>query len=75
MEITHQVEGTDPPLEVCGRIDGVYANIEPVIIEEIKTTTLSLHPVGDDHNPLYWAQAQCYPYSLRAHAAYGSKWS
>ena len=75
VEITHQVEGTDPPLEVRGRIDGVYANIEPVIIEEIKTTTLSLHLVGDDHNPLHWAQAQCYPYSLRAHAAYGSKWS
>jgi hypothetical protein len=29
-------------LEVRGRIDGIYANIEPVIIEEIKTTTLSL---------------------------------
>jgi DNA excision repair protein ERCC-2 len=42
VEIAGLVEGADPPLEVRGRIDGLYASKEPVIIEEIKTTTLSL---------------------------------
>src|SRR5512136_465758 len=56
VEISYRVEGADPPMEVRGRIDGLYANEEPVIIEEIKTTTLSLHLVNEDHNHLHWAQ-------------------
>ena len=62
VEITYRVEGADPPVEVRGRIDGVYANTAPVIIEEIKTTTLSLDLVSEEHNRLHWAQAQCYAY-------------
>jgi DNA excision repair protein ERCC-2 len=62
VEIAYQVEGADPPLEVRGRMDGVYASQEPVIIEEIKTTTLSLELVTEQHNPLHWAQAQCYAF-------------
>ncbi|RPJ45604.1 MAG: ATP-dependent DNA helicase, partial [Chloroflexi bacterium] len=62
VEITYQVKGTDPPVEVRGRIDGIYSGEEPVIIEEIKTTTLSLELVNEQHNPLHWAQAQCYAY-------------
>jgi DNA excision repair protein ERCC-2 len=49
-------------MEVRGRVDGLYANKVPVIIEEIKTTTLSLELVNEEHNPLHWAQAQCYAY-------------
>ena len=33
-----------------------------MIIEEIKTTTLSLELVNEEHNRLHWAQAQCYAY-------------
>ncbi len=62
VEVTYRVEGANPPVEVRGRIDGLYANTEPVIIEEIKTTTLSLDLISEDHNPLHWAQAQCYAY-------------
>ncbi len=62
VEIAYRVEGADPPVEVRGRIDGLYASAEPVIIEEIKTTTLSLDLVSEDHNHLHWAQAQCYAY-------------
>jgi DNA excision repair protein ERCC-2 len=51
VEIAYRVEGADPPLEVRGRIDGLYASQEPVIIEEIKTTTLSLDLVSEEHNP------------------------
>ena len=64
VEIAYRVEGADPPLEVRGRIDGLYASAEPVIIEEIKTTTLSLELVNEEHNQLHWAQAQCYAYML-----------
>ena len=62
VEIAYQVEGADPPLEVRGRIDGLYASAVPVIIEEIKTTTLNLELVNEEHNRLHWAQAQCYAY-------------
>ena len=62
VEIACRVEGVDPPVEVRGRIDGLYAGKEPVIVEEIKTTSLSLALVDEQHNPLHWAQAQCYAY-------------
>ncbi|MBK8784608.1 MAG: ATP-dependent DNA helicase [Anaerolineales bacterium] len=62
VEIICHVESSNPPLIVRGRIDGLYASNVPVIIEEIKTTTLSLDLVNEDHNPLHWAQAQCYAY-------------
>jgi DNA excision repair protein ERCC-2 len=62
VEIAYRVEGADLPMEVRGRIDGLYASAEPVIIEEIKTTTLSLDLVSEEHNRLHWAQAQCYAY-------------
>jgi DNA excision repair protein ERCC-2 len=62
VEIACQLEDADPPLEVRGRIDGLYTNTQPVIIEEIKTTTLSLDLVSETHNQLHWAQAQCYAY-------------
>ncbi|MFO7583706.1 MAG: ATP-dependent DNA helicase [Anaerolineales bacterium] len=60
--ISYQVEGGDVPLEVRGRIDGLYPAREPVILEEIKTTTLSLELVSENHNPLHWAQAQVYAF-------------
>ena len=62
VEIICRIENTNPPLEIRGRIDGLYAGKEPVIIEEIKTTTLSLDLIHDNHNPLHWGQAQCYAY-------------
>jgi DNA excision repair protein ERCC-2 len=62
VEIVYRVEDADPPLEVRGRIDGLYAGKEPVVIEEIKTTTLSLELVNEQHNRLHWAQAQCYAF-------------
>ena len=62
VEIGYRVEDVVPSMEVRGRIDGLYAGEEPVIIEEIKTTTLSLDLVNEDHNRLHWAQAQCYAF-------------
>ena len=62
MEIAYRVEGADLSLDVRGRIDGLYASEEPVIIEEIKTTTLNLDLVHENYNMMHWAQAQCYAY-------------
>ena len=64
VEIALRLEGADPAIEVRGRIDGIYAAQVPVIIEEIKTTALALDLISEDHNPLHWAQAQCYAYML-----------
>ncbi len=64
VEITYRVAEGALPLEIRGRIDGVYATHEPVVIEEIKTTTLVLEQVTQEHNPLHWAQAKCYAYML-----------
>ena len=64
VEITFQMPGADPPLEVQGRMDGLYTDADPRIVEEIKTTTLSLELIGEEHNRLHWAQAQCYAYML-----------
>jgi DNA excision repair protein ERCC-2 len=62
VEIAFGVEEADLPLQVRGRIDGLYTNQSPVILEEIKTTTLSLNLISEDHNPLHWAQAKCYAF-------------
>jgi DNA excision repair protein ERCC-2 len=62
VEIAYWVESADPPLEVRGRIDGIYPDADPVILEEIKTTSLSLELVEEAHNPLHWAQAQVYAF-------------
>jgi DNA excision repair protein ERCC-2 len=62
VEVAYQVEGEQPPLEIRGRIDGLYATPEVVILEEIKSTTLSLELIEEGHNRLHWAQVQCYAY-------------
>lgn len=68
VEIACLLTDTDPHLEVRGRIDGLYPGTDPVIIEEIKTTTLNLELLAEDFNHLHWAQAQCYAYMFaRAH--------
>ena len=60
--VAYQVEGEQPPLEIRGRIDGLYVTADVVILEEIKSTTLSLDLIEEQHNRLHWAQAQCYAY-------------
>ena len=62
VEITYLIEDVDLPLEIRGRIDGLYDSTMPVVIEEIKSTTLSLELVDEGHNQLHWAQAQCYAF-------------
>ncbi len=59
--ISHRVETADLHLEIFGRIDGLFSLNQPVILEEIKTTTQALKLITGD-NPLHWGQAQCYAY-------------
>jgi len=79
VEIAYRIEGAIPPMEVRGRIDGLYTDEESVVIEEIKTTTLRLDLVQEDHDLLHWAQVQCYAFmyaqqnnlrGLRIHLTY-----
>ncbi len=56
------VEQMGLQLEISGRIDGVFTTEQPIIIEEIKTTTHPLHLITENHNPLHWAQAISYAY-------------
>ena len=62
VDVVFQISGEEPTIEIRGRIDGVDATQDPVLIEEIKTTTLALDLVHEDHNALHWAQAKCYAY-------------
>ncbi len=45
-----------------GRADGILTLGEDIIIDEIKSTTKDLEIIGEDYNPLHWAQAKCYAY-------------
>lgn len=45
-----------------GRADGVDVDGDEVIIDEIKTTTVELQSIEEEHNLLHWAQAKCYGY-------------
>ena len=64
VEIAFRVEDEELPVEVRGRIDGLYPSQDPVTIEEIKTTPLALDLVREGHNPKHWAQAKCYAHML-----------
>lgn len=60
--LSFNVDSDDLTLEVGGRIDGLYVGEDEVIIDEIKTTTLDLDTLEEEHNILHWAQAKCYAY-------------
>jgi DNA excision repair protein ERCC-2 len=42
VEVAFQVESEALPIEIRGRVDGLDTSQTPVLIEEIKTTTLAL---------------------------------
>lgn len=52
-------------LRIEGRADGVYTNVAGErVIDEIKSTVVSLEYIDEDRFPLHWAQAKCYAYML-----------
>lgn len=53
-------------LVVEGRADGIFQREDPegtvMVIDEIKSVTVSLSHMTEDRYPLHWAQARCYAY-------------
>lgn len=56
------LEFADFTLDIGGRIDGVFGQAEPVVIEEIKSTLRPLKEIEAEPNEIHWGQAQCYAY-------------
>ena len=71
ISVSYHVETEQFLVEVRGRIDGVYCDLESskpemVIIDEIKSTSRDLDRLQEDGNPVHWAQAKCYAYIYAA---------
>ena len=47
---------------ISGKIDGIYQNSHPPLIEEIKTTVLDLTHIEHYPHHLHWNQLNCYAY-------------
>lgn len=60
--IIYSIDLKDIYFEISGRIDGIYKYEDRVVIDEIKSTSLSLEYIDEDYNLLHWAQAKCYAY-------------
>jgi Rad3-related DNA helicase len=45
-----------------GRADGIIENIDLIIIDEIKSTTVPLDRIDEDFNALHLAQVKCYAF-------------
>lgn len=60
--LQYTVEYGNVLVTVEGRADGIIADEEGVIIDEIKTVTLPLELVDEHYNPLHWAQAKIYAF-------------
>ena len=60
--VSFQVETKLFTLTIGGRIDGVFIDSDPVLVEEIKTTTRSLDQVEQNPNLVHWGQVKCYAY-------------
>lgn len=62
VSLKHTIEFNNLSVSVEGRADGILVEDEKVIIDEIKTVTHSIQFIGEEYNPLHWAQAKCYGY-------------
>ena len=60
--LKHIFEYDKYSFEIEGRADGIYKLENEAIIDEIKSTTLSLEDIDKDFNLLHWAQAKVYGY-------------
>jgi DNA excision repair protein ERCC-2 len=60
--VSHHVDTQLFTLAIGGRVDGIYPDSDPVLIEEIKTTTHSLDQFEQHENPIHWGQVKTYAY-------------
>src|ERR1039457_3582587 len=64
--VEQTVEADEFTLQIRGRIDGLLATPQEVLLEEIKTVQGTWNHLAD---PLHWAQAKCYGFIYaRSHA-------
>jgi DNA excision repair protein ERCC-2 len=64
--ISRRVESPGVVLTIGGRIDGVFADLDVPVIEEIKTTRRSPDECLREENPLHWGQAKVYAFLYAA---------
>ncbi len=57
---------------LSGRADGVISTNDGIVVDEIKTLSLPLEHVEENHNPAHWAQACIYAHILCAQNSYSS---
>ena len=62
LPVYHERETEDFLIKITGRIDGVYKNTDPIIIDEIKTTTRDLDSLKESENQVAWGQVKTYAY-------------
>ena len=60
--VSYSIETELFTLSIGGRIDGIYLNSDPVLIEEIKTTARSLDFYEHHEDPIHWGQVKVYAY-------------
>lgn len=60
--VSHDADSARFILRVGGRIDGVFPDAAPPLVEEIKTTTGELVSASEAENPLHWGQLKVYAY-------------
>jgi DNA excision repair protein ERCC-2 len=60
--VSHHIDTELFTLTIGGRVDGIFRDSDPVIVEEIKTTRLSLDHYEHHENPIHWGQVKSYAY-------------
>ena len=60
--VEYKIEKENFSLEIAGRMDGIFSDLDPVVIEEIKTTELDLDQISQNYNPAHWAQVEMYAF-------------
>jgi len=60
--VSHDIDTDRFTLTIGGRVDGIYPDSNPVLIEEIKTTAHSLDHFEHHENHIHWGQVKSYAY-------------
>jgi DNA excision repair protein ERCC-2 len=62
VSVSHHIDTELFTLTIGGRVDGIYRDCDPILIEEIKTTSHSLDQYEQQENPIHWGQVKSYAY-------------
>ncbi len=62
VSLVHNFDTDDFIFRLEGRADGIIAEPDGVVIDEIKSTTRPIEFIDEDFSLLHWAQAKCYAF-------------